>query len=796
MTSLRGKPSDSQPAKPIIWFDGNCAFCRHQVDRLLYLCGWRADASPLQSSLAPGTTVEEMKLQMPSGELYGGAEAVFRSLALSPLFRPLLWLYLIPGIRQIFNAGYRVIANNRYNMAISACPTGSCGIHVAGEGLDHPQATVPALAGPTYRRSAKMFLTSFCALYAIAFASLFVQILPLNGSKGLQPTVDLLQRVDREFAPIDAETKASSDASTNGIAATDVGNSDDNQYNDWRQHPIARVPTLFWFDASDNMLRAGCIVGFALAILAMFGVFRRTLLVVLGVLYLSYVTAGGVFFGFQWDNLQLEMTLHAVLLPSFAIPLIFRGPRRRFAVRYRAPHPIVIFLMLWLLFRVYFESGLAKILAVGGGWRDLSAMQHYYDTAPLATWLGWKAHHLPVWWHQIESALVLLIEFVLPIFIFSRRWMRGILFIVFSAFQVAIILTANYGLFNYLTLILGLFLLDDRHYEPLIRFGRRLRGAFSKARATAAATRDKDQVYVPSVTGWLMRSMLLFVVAIVIVTASLVEMSTQFLDRQTQVQLRAWAAPPSTDGTADASSQVGDNWFMSGLADGYYAYTHARLISKYHLFANMTRTRNVPVFQGLSDDGEWITYPYRWAPGDASIAPSIVAPFHPRLDFQIWFHSMQRGLATRIVSLLMDDPTVAADFFASDPFAGSRPKKLRVLRTRYHMSDPQVFDEHGWWIREPAGILIPPINVPARIEAPAEPQSGDSEITPSPPPGADGNAAESGADRPVSSTTTDGEASVDGSESPPANTNGAVTVPDASSNAPDKAADESEKPRD
>jgi hypothetical protein len=42
--------------------------------------------------------------------------------------------------------------------------------------------------------------------------------------------------------------------------------------------------------------------------------------------------------------------------------------------------------MHWLLFRVYFESGLAKLQVPGGGWRDFSAMSSYYDTAPLATW--------------------------------------------------------------------------------------------------------------------------------------------------------------------------------------------------------------------------------------------------------------------------------------------------------------------------------------------------------------------------------------------------------------------------
>ena len=30
-------------------------------------------------------------------------------------------------------------------------------------------------------------------------------------------------------------------------------------------------------------------------------------------------------------------------------------------------------------------------------------MTYYYETAPLPTWLAFRAHHLPVWWHHFES---------------------------------------------------------------------------------------------------------------------------------------------------------------------------------------------------------------------------------------------------------------------------------------------------------------------------------------------------------------------------------------------------------
>jgi len=540
----------------------------------------------------------------------------------------------------------------------------------------------------------------FCLLYAMSFINLYVQVIPLNGADGLAPAAERL-------AAVKTNTPTGPSA-------------------DWRTRFYVQIPSLLWLDSSDRALRAGCLIGVAAAILAMLGILRRTMLVIMGALYLSYVSAGGIFYRFQWDNLQLEMTLHALLLPTYGIVLLFRAPRRRFARRYKPPHPIVVFLMLWLLFRVYFESGLAKVLQPDGGWRDLTAMQHYYDTAPLATWLGWKAHNLPAWWHQIETALVLVIELVLPVFIFSRRWARGCLFVVFTAFQLAILLTANYGLFNYLTLILGLFLLDDRHYEPLFRLGRRVRASWFKARAAAAAQRTRNLVYVPSITGSLARTVVLLVFATGIFAASLVEMSSLFLTPRTRQRLLVWSHLPRIERTDQPTTEMtAGQRCLDLLADACFIYKRARLVNNYHLFAYMTRTRSVPQFQGLTEDGRWVFYPYRYAPANPQTAPRICAPYHPRLDFQVWFAGMNRrfpqrlGYLRRLVDRLAHDPAVASRYFATDPFATSPPTKIRVVLTRYRMSDRDSFDRVGWWVREPAGILIPAVDVqiPTRSEA-------------------------------------------------------------------------------
>ena len=67
---------------------------------------------------------------------------------------------------------------------------------------------------------------------------------------------------------------------------------------------------------------------------------------------------------------------------------------------------------------------MAKWQSPIGDWHDGSAMTYYYETAPLPTWLALYAHHLPAWWHHLESRLTLVLELVVPFAIFGPRRAR------------------------------------------------------------------------------------------------------------------------------------------------------------------------------------------------------------------------------------------------------------------------------------------------------------------------------------------------------------------------------------
>jgi len=157
---------------------------------------------------------------------------------------------------------------------------------------------------------------------------------------------------------------------------------------------IFQLPTIFWWFHGDAALTVGVALGSALSIAALAGFRSRLCFASSTALYLSFAVVGRDFLSFQWDNLLLECGLLAAFLPT------------------RAPAPTVHFLFRLLLFKLYFESGVAKWQSPIDDWRDGSAMTYYYQTAPLPTWLAFHAHHLPIWWHHFESRATLVLELV------------------------------------------------------------------------------------------------------------------------------------------------------------------------------------------------------------------------------------------------------------------------------------------------------------------------------------------------------------------------------------------------
>jgi lipase maturation factor 1 len=451
-------------------------------------------------------------------------------------------------------------------------------------------------------RVRNVFLRLLGGIFAVAFASLAVQARALWGTTGLLPACP---------------------------AAGAAG------------------PTLFRFWCDDTALVATAWLGLVPSLGLVLLVAPRWCLVACWALYLSYVNVGQEFLHFQWDNLLLETAFFS----------LFVAPGRLDGRAAPPPHPAGVFLMQWLLFRLMVESGAAKLATGDPTWRDLTAMASYYETAPLPTWVGWWMHQLPLGAHRASSALTFLVEILLPCFLWAPRPFRRAAVAGMLAFQAFVLLTANYGFFNYLSAALCLWALDDHDLglrEHVLR----------------AASR------------W--RTVALGAIAAILVPISLIPF---FPYMRVPPALRELAAP------------------IDRALDPY------RSINAYHLFASMTLVRREAVFEGTADGVEWKPYELRWKPGAVDRPPPFVAPHQPRVDFQLWFLFLgNRGArwAGTLLDRMLHDPAAVAPLFVESPFPDEPPSAVRIAVYRYRFSDRATRAATGaWWTRALEGYTRP-----------------------------------------------------------------------------------------
>jgi hypothetical protein len=414
------------------------------------------------------------------------------------------------------------------------------------------------------------------------------------------------------------------------------------------------APTLLWLGSGSGALTALVWGGMIASVLLVLNLWPRGSIAVCFVLFLSFIGAAQDFASYQSDGMLLE----AGFLSLFFAP---RGLRPGLGID-RPPSRASLFLLRWEWFRIYFESGLVKLLSGDEQWRNMTAMDHYYENGPLPTWIGWYAHQLPHGFHAATAVLTLVVELGLVWLAWLPRRFRLACFAIVTALQVGIIVSANYAFLNYLVLVLGFLLLDDR---VLARIG------FPPPRA-AAEVRPVSRwrtVGAAVALAWVFWSTL---------TPFLLSRGPRFL-------------------TAPAS-----------------ALAPFRIANQYGLFAVMTRARYEVEFQGTRDGRTWIPYPFRYKPQDPAAAPGIYAPYQPRFEWNLWFASLAPWQQTpwvvsAEVRLAEGSPDVLA-LFRRDPFAGAPPKQVRTVLWQYWFTDRAARRATGtWWRREMLGEFAPPV---------------------------------------------------------------------------------------
>ncbi|MFT5170438.1 MAG: putative DCC family thiol-disulfide oxidoreductase YuxK [Candidatus Marinamargulisbacteria bacterium] len=412
------------------------------------------------------------------------------------------------------------------------------------------------------------------------------------------------------------------------------------------------LPSVFWLNASDGAITLLPWLGVGASLAIVFGFSPRIFLFLTWLFYLSFVSAGQSFLSFQWDLLLLETGFLS----------IFFAPMRwaRQGQSETPPSKLVIFLYRLLLFRLIFASGLVKFAGHDAMWSAWMALTVHYQTQPLPHFLSWYAHHLPAWFHTLSTMGVYVVEVMVPVLVFFNQRVRWVPFWAISALMGLILMTGNYCFFNLLAILLCFTLLDDVQIKRLFP--------------------AKVWSWVAKPTILKMRhpyaAMGLFVVTVVMVLLTTSLEMHRFLGFQVQKPL----VP------------------LYRQARSFY------LFGGYGLFANMTTVRREIVIEGSLDGNRWESYVFKWKPSRLDLAPKWIQPYHPRLDWQMWFAALGDYRSypwfNTLLWRLMNGESTVTRLFETDPFEGTVPKYIRAKSYIYTFSSPEQRKLTGqWWVR-------------------------------------------------------------------------------------------------
>ena len=440
----------------------------------------------------------------------------------------------------------------------------------------------------------------------------------------------------------------------------------DAAWNQLGESALWQVPSIFWIDASDTTLLAVCFAGMAVSVVLMAGILPGFCSLLLWALYLSLCSVGSPFLNFQWDALLLETALLAV----FFLPFRWRPDWRTFTPTACAAR----WLLCWLLFRLMFQSGVVKLASGDETWRGLSALDFHFETQPLPLWTAWYVHQLPGGVLSVATAVMFAIELLAPWLIAApRRWRHGGASALI-ALQLGILATGNYTFFNYLSIALCMLLFDDDAWPARLRI------------TSLPAS--------PTIPEWRWR------VAVAAIAVGGVFTALPLLSSLGLV--RRWPAP---------------------LAAIHNAVAPLRSFNGYGLFAVMTTSRLEISIEGSDDGKAWREYEFNWKPGNVNERPRLVAPFQPRLDWQMWFAALgtyrDNPWFMRFLGRLLEGAPEVTGLLRTNPFPDKPPRTVRAVGYDYHFT--HLGDRSAaWWRREPLGLYCPPVslNPNANAESP------------------------------------------------------------------------------
>lgn len=319
---------------------------------------------------------------------------------------------------------------------------------------------------------------------------------------------------------------------------------------------------------------------------------------------------------------------------------------------------IIIWLLRWLLFRLMFGAGLIKIRG-DDCWWDLSCMIYHYETQPLPNPLSWYFHHLPVPLHKASVLFNHFTELIVPFGYFFRGRVGAVAGGTTILFQLLLIISGNFSWLNWLTIVLCVACFSDHHLRFL-----RLRPP-------------------PELYAYKAHEFAVYGLSALVLLLSIAPTVNLFSPHQ----------------------------HMNASFEPFH------LVNTYGAFGSITKVRREIVIEGIAEPistSGWQEYEFKAKPGDTHRIPPIIAPYHLRLDWLMWFapfSSCQRNpwFLNFLEKLLAGDKDVIG-LLQYNPFAESPPILIRTTLYEYHFTSSSEKKQTGAiWKRTQLGLYCPMI---------------------------------------------------------------------------------------
>jgi len=417
------------------------------------------------------------------------------------------------------------------------------------------------------------------------------------------------------------------------------------------QIPFKKSPSIFHWHYSDGFFAIIAWAGFILALVATLGVSD------VGPLWLSMLV------WFLLWILYLSIVNVGQLFYGFGweslllevgFYAIFLSP-----IKYETSI-IMVFILRWLVFRVEFGAGLIKLRG-DKCWRNLTCLNYHHETQPMPNPLSRFFHLLPQKIHKMETLFNHIVQLgaVWLLFLPQPIATIGALLIILS--QLYLIISGNYAWLNWLTLLLAFSGISNKYLASLLPIS------------------PPAELYTSSILG-----VLLIAVGLMVAYLSVGPVKNMI------------------------SSQQRMNASFNPL----------HLVNTYGAFGSVTQTRYEIVIEGttdrqLSTDTTWQAYEFKGKPGKPNRIPMQWAPYHLRLDWQMWFAAMtsirSNSWLLRFIHKLLKGDRDTLKLLSTNPFNNINPKYIRARLFKYEFNNHKEYKETGnWWNRKFERMYLPP----------------------------------------------------------------------------------------